>query len=473
MMKQMSVLSALILCALAATLLSAETSSRAEEITKALKNGEWAAADAMLESYMKDHPDQKWTYTSRSWALRNLKEFRKAADVAMKGIEKWPADLDLKKSAAQALGDLAAQLPPQEAVPLLERALAFHRYDYILHRLARAHRDLGHLETAASLFESGAREFPLYTHFSESLPYTRYLLFKETGKGKEARFAAQALEWLEPGKPLVAQQQYMMILSSCLRTLKDRKLLEDTYGSLAARFPEDPFLHDEYGFSLYATFRVHGESNAALLKEAVRLRKKAHDLYWKNGLPPPVKDLSHPLRGRNAVWSQFNGKAMTHNGFAAYCYDFATVDSEGRIQRPGSPGTKTADYYMFGRPVYAVADGTVSGIVAGFPDNSPSEYGNEANTITIEHSGFYSFYAHMKNGGILAAEKQQVKAGDLLGYAGNSGMSSQPHLHFCVYGKTEWVSIPFQFKKARVRTGNGQWTWTDRPYNEGETVDFE
>jgi murein DD-endopeptidase MepM/ murein hydrolase activator NlpD len=274
----------------------------------------------------------------------------------------------------------------------------------------------------------------------------------KTGKGNEARFLDQAMSWLEADKPLASQEHYMMIINSCLRTLKDRKQLEETYSRLAAKFPDEPSVYDEYGFALYAAFRVHGQSNEELRSQAVRLRKKAHDLFWKNGLPKPVTGLSHPLRGRNAVWSQFNGKAMTHNGFAAYCYDFAAVDNQDRILPPSSQGSKTDDYYMFGKPVYAVANGTVSGIVAGFPDNSPSSYGNEANTITIEHDAFYSFYAHMKDGGILAAEKQQVKAGDLLGYVGNSGMSSQPHLHFCVYGKKEWVSVPFQFKKARVKT---------------------
>jgi hypothetical protein len=97
-MKRIGHLGLLLAGALAVTLLSAQPPSKAQEITNALRNEDWARADSMLESYMKDHPDQKWTYTSRSWALRNLKEFRKAADVAQLGLERWPGDPDLKKS---------------------------------------------------------------------------------------------------------------------------------------------------------------------------------------------------------------------------------------------------------------------------------------------------------------------------------------------------------------------------------------
>lgn len=460
------------------TVLAAEPAKvpSAEAITTALQQQSWAEANSMLAPYMQAHPDQKWTYTSRAWALRNLKEFPEAVKVCEEGLKRWPGDVDLKKSAAHSLGDVAALEPPARAIPILQRALEFHRIDYLLYRMALKHRDLGQYQESAVILENGAAEFPLYPHFLEALPYTRYLLFKQhvTDRSRTLQFVDQALKWLDPARPLKDQEHYLMIINAGLRAFADRQKLEEVYQKLFVLFPENATLYDQYGFALYAGFRVHGEQNKDLREQAIRLRRKAYDLFWKqNAKPAPVQSLGFPLRGLQQVWSEFGGTAMTHNGFAQYCYDFAAVDEQGRIFRPETRGEKTEDYYMFGRPVYAVADGVVTGIVDGHPDNSPSGYGNEANTITVQHGQFFSFYAHMKNQGILVREKQAVKAGDLIGYAGNSGMSSQPHLHFCIYGSyDEWITVPFQFKKVRVKTPGG-WIETDRAYREGETINFE
>ncbi|MBL8019422.1 MAG: peptidoglycan DD-metalloendopeptidase family protein [Leptospirales bacterium] len=446
----------------------------AEEITEALKASDWSRADALLEPYMKEHPDQKWTYTSRAWALRNLKEFRRAQEVADAGLQRWPGDADLRKAAAASLADLAETQSASLAIPTLERALAYLRMDYVLYRLARKQRETGQLSRSIENLEAGASEFPQYPHFREVLPYTRYLLFKEQKDPAAIQsFVEKSVDWIDPKKSLQEQQHYLMIINSGMRQLSDRKRFDEIYNRLFSRLPDNAEIYDSYGFALYANFRLHGKKNDPLREEAISARRKALSLFWaKNPRPQPLMDLSFPLRGRYAVWSEFGGSAMTHNGFANYCYDFAAVDAKGEISR--SPGDTLQDYFMFGKPVYAVADGTVSGVIDGFPDNEPGGYSHEANTITINHKTYYSFYAHMKRGGILVKPDQTVKAGDLLGYVGNSGMSSQPHLHFCIYGQfPEWVTVPFQFKKTRVLSEKGEGRLSDAPYREGETVVFD
>jgi murein DD-endopeptidase MepM/ murein hydrolase activator NlpD len=44
--------------------------------------------------------------------------------------------------------------------------------------------------------------------------------------------------------------------------------------------------------------------------------------------------------------------------------------------------------------------------------------------------GYYAFYAHLKPGSIRVREGQRVKRGDVIGLVGNSGNSTEPHLHF-------------------------------------------
>lgn len=53
------------------------------------------------------------------------------------------------------------------------------------------------------------------------------------------------------------------------------------------------------------------------------------------------------------------------------------------------------------------------------------------NTVVIKtKSNEYLFFAHFKKHSIRVKEGEEVKKGQLLGLCGNSGNSSEPHLHF-------------------------------------------
>lgn len=77
-----------------------------------------------------------------------------------------------------------------------------------------------------------------------------------------------------------------------------------------------------------------------------------------------------------------------------------------------------------GTPIYATADGTVTKVEVRF-----SGYGK---MVEIDHGfGYRTRYAHMHD---FAVKKgQQVKRGDLIGYVGNTGLSTAPHLHYEVF----------------------------------------
>jgi murein DD-endopeptidase MepM/ murein hydrolase activator NlpD len=74
-----------------------------------------------------------------------------------------------------------------------------------------------------------------------------------------------------------------------------------------------------------------------------------------------------------------------------------------------------------GTDVYAAADGVIA--VANV---SSSGYGNE---IVINHGyGYKTRYAHLN--GFAVRQGQKVKRGELIGYVGNTGLSTAPHLHY-------------------------------------------
>ena len=77
----------------------------------------------------------------------------------------------------------------------------------------------------------------------------------------------------------------------------------------------------------------------------------------------------------------------------------------------------------WGSPIVASAPGIVS--FAGYR-------GGHGNYVRLEHGGGVgSRYAHMSR--IAVADGTRVRAGQVLGYVGSSGLSTGPHLHYEVY----------------------------------------
>ena len=96
-------------------------------------------------------------------------------------------------------------------------------------------------------------------------------------------------------------------------------------------------------------------------------------------------------------------------------------------------GTRNEDYYAFGQPLYAVCDATVHTVIDGVPDNKPGEM-NPAqptgNTVILKtENEEYIVYAHFEESTIAVNEGQLVRKGQFLGNCGNSGNSTEAHLH--------------------------------------------
>lgn len=77
-----------------------------------------------------------------------------------------------------------------------------------------------------------------------------------------------------------------------------------------------------------------------------------------------------------------------------------------------------------GTPIYATADGNIDKLHVSF-----SGYGK---MLEIDHGfGYRTRYAHMH--GFAVRQGQKVKRGDLIGYVGDTGLSTAPHLHYEVF----------------------------------------
>lgn len=89
------------------------------------------------------------------------------------------------------------------------------------------------------------------------------------------------------------------------------------------------------------------------------------------------------------------------------------------------------DFKMpIGTPILAADDGRVFIVVEQFKDNIDNGP-NEANYIGVEHDGgLLTWYTHLTFDGASVEVDDQVSRGERIGYSGNTGDSSYPHLHF-------------------------------------------
>lgn len=96
--------------------------------------------------------------------------------------------------------------------------------------------------------------------------------------------------------------------------------------------------------------------------------------------------------------------------------------------------SKLEDYGIYGAKVMAPATGTVVSINNDEKDVDPgsddfqSMAGNHI-YLRLDESGTYLILAHLKQGSIKVKERQHVNEGEFLAQVGNSGSSSEPHLH--------------------------------------------
>lgn len=132
----------------------------------------------------------------------------------------------------------------------------------------------------------------------------------------------------------------------------------------------------------------------------------------------------------------WGGRTVERNYHAAavdqrFAYDLVVV-RDGRRHR-GDP-TDNASYHCWGVPVVAPGAGRVVVARDGVEDNRPGETNMAepaGNHVVIDHgNGEYSFLAHFREGSVRVAVGDHVEAGTVLGECGNSGNSSEPHLHY-------------------------------------------
>ncbi len=112
------------------------------------------------------------------------------------------------------------------------------------------------------------------------------------------------------------------------------------------------------------------------------------------------------------------------------------------------PVTGKKQSFHSGTDIGAPQGTTIVAGAAGEVILAKKDYGTYGNTIMIDHGGIVTLYAHIRHGGILVKEGDQVKRGQKIAEVGSTGRSTGPHLHFSVLKNGEYLD-PMKYLKSK------------------------
>jgi hypothetical protein len=191
----------------------------------------------------------------------------------------------------------------------------------------------------------------------------------------------------------------------------------------------------------------------------------------------PLPELHLPFTG--LWWVLWGGETVAENYHAASPQQRHASDiliwNDGATWHDDP--SQNENYWVWGQPVLAPADGTVVAVVDGIEANVPGALPTDPADVAGNHvvlqigEAAYCYLAHLQAGTIAVKEGDAITAGTQIGLAGNSGNSSEPHLHIHVQNEVDIASptafgLPMTFADVLV---NGEST-TDATLEQGAFV---
>ena len=253
------------------------------------------------------------------------------------------------------------------------------------------------------------------------------------------------------------------------------------YGSITKSFPENVIFNPGGSWRWFTDRRI-SLPYPPQRKIVVELKFGRDTIRHHKNIGPPQKQIaqgSYLFPGKvgdlnkDEFWREKGRHAKHFSQIFAHDLEMVGPVNIGRKkvsrQWRGSR-KKNENHFVWNKPVYAMADGEVLDSFDGRPDNpKPGEYfvpppgyterdGENiiGNFLHIRHEDDIVLYAHFKERSLQRGlvRGARVSAGQLLGYVGNSGNSTDPHLHIHAVKQgtpRRNPSFPLIFRNAHVR----------------------
>ena len=167
--------------------------------------------------------------------------------------------------------------------------------------------------------------------------------------------------------------------------------------------------------------------------------------------------LEFPLRGEWTIYQ--GGRMVPENEHATtknerFAYEMVRLDTGQMFTHNGATNE---EWFSFGQPVLADANGTVVKVMDDYLDNAPYHPDADAkhgNVVEIDHGdGEFSVYSHLKHGSVRVKMGDRVKAGEKIAEVGNSGDTQFPRLEYSLQTSADLngsEGLPAAFTRLKV-----------------------
>ncbi|GHT99505.1 peptidase M23 [Spirochaetia bacterium] len=211
--------------------------------------------------------------------------------------------------------------------------------------------------------------------------------------------------------------------------------LANTLSSLGVDTPANSSASPSVSGDLSGFFNIR-ETADGTLQEVEDIRQLASYL---SSATEPVKEIGTLLTSQNALLTEIPNIWPIKGGIGHISMYFGQNENPFTGQYYIHKGIDLSTYRQ-GDPIVATADGQV--VTMAYDDGGFGYY------IIIKHKhGFYTRYAHMQPNSRVKIG-QRVQQGDVIGYVGNTGLSTGPHVHYEVHIGSDVVD-PYKYLNIR------------------------